>query len=189
MCEEKLGGNVVTFYNQNSIKDKLRARHFYSNCLIFEHLCFEPTGSSLYFEQQNQVIKVCSECIINENLNFELVSKIQEYALQFLEEFKEVSVVGDFSSYRNVLNDFLDWPEGKVALVIGNLYDDDIDGSKKLLDLVDKDVNYNFFTLLRRVRKEKWRSGYIAAAGYPKHYLVMYNCIQVLLDFKNRLTL
>lgn len=188
-CKQHLGERVYSFFDRKGIVQKIRARHFASNCLIFEHLCFEPVGSSVCLKKQNDKIVVLSEELINEQKNFDIVSKIQEYALQFIKDFKDIATIGDYKAYEYKIDELFDWPLMEDARIIANLYDDDVDGSKMLIDLSDSNIRYSLLKLLKRVKKEKWRSGYIAASNYPKSYLTLMNILQIILDFKNRFSI
>lgn len=186
-CYDRLGKeSVKAWLTDESFSSKYRSNRFASNCLLFEHLLFEPVGTALYLEQNGDgSIGVIHKDVVMEDNNFSKVKQIQEYACKFCRDFNDVAVHYNNKSFVGLIYKLLYTPRYEDAKLIAGLYDDDdVQGSKKILEPEQEKLG-SFLKVVKRARTTSWRAGYIEISNYPEKYLRDFNAIQKVLDVRN----
>src|SRR5574344_132178 len=146
-CEKLLGSHCEAWLKNSNISHYEEFR-FRSLSVIFEHLCFEPKGTSLYlYENEKSDACVFCEKPRREIENFKIVAEIQEAALDFIRDLsKYISIIHSYSGLNQFLS-FLQKPFDSDARLICNLWDDDIEGDRLITDLSipfeRKNLKYN----------------------------------------------
>ena len=133
-CEQLLKGKCRAWLTESSVSEFSKTR-FYSNCLLLEHLMFEPNGTSIRFYRHGNKVEVLCESPRTEQKDFEKIANIQKYALEFVADYTthigiSLNMVG-FYGYFNMLCN----PLYEDAALLGHLNDDDIDGDKEISDI------------------------------------------------------
>ena len=159
-CKKEFGDNVQTFFND--IEDvRLDSFMFMRYCLVFEHLLFEPCGSAkqLYRDKNNRV-KVQMGKWGYESLNSDVVSTIQNYAIQFIMAFKETYDICIREIAKRQLLSFLSFPIREDAITISKLWDVDTDGVKPLNNLSSK---FSYSLIYKKIPTGiMWPEGFIS---------------------------
>lgn len=101
---------------------------------MLEHLLFEPTGTSLIFEKKDNCILTLQKKQNKEQLNYEVVNKIQRCALQYAEDEQVNKWFYNNKYIYNILFELGNEPFFKDAELIGKLYDDNERGSENLIN-------------------------------------------------------
>lgn len=186
-CYERLGKDrVKAWLTDESFSSKYRSNRFASNCLLFEHLLFEPAGTALFLERKaDDSIGVIHKGVVNEDKNFSKIKQIQEYACNFCRDFNDVAVQYSNKSFVGLIYKLFYTPRHEDAELIAGLYDDDdVQGSKKIVEPENEKVE-SFIGVVKKARSTAWRPGYIEISNYPKKYLKRLNAIQKVFDIRN----
>ena len=172
-CLKRLGNRCRAWITENDIPF-FRSYIFETNCILLEHLLFEPKGTAFSFITSSSPVEVICEQPRMETKNFEFIKGIQKNAKQFIIDYRN-NVDLDFcmSSFNCLLN-LMQHPLSEDALILSNLYDDDINGDKVINDLNEK---LSFIQILSGKTTDKilWKEGYIKAKNMPSFYLYLYN--------------
>lgn len=109
----------------------------FNHCaLLLEHLMFEPSGTARYFVKTDENIKVFCEDIGDEASNTSTISEIQRHALEFIKEFQNsVYMPMGVRAFYIFLNLFMR-PNREDAFLLGNLYDVDVNETKRVSDVI-----------------------------------------------------
>lgn len=172
-CLKRLGNRCRAWITENDIPF-FRSYIFETNCILLEHLLFEPKGTAFSFITSSSPVEVICEQPRMETKNFEFIKGIQKNAKQFIIDYRN-NVDLDFcmSSFNCLLN-LMQHPLSEDALILSNLYDDDINGDKVINDLNEK---LSFIQILSGKTSNKilWKEGYIEAKNMPSFYLYLHN--------------
>lgn len=180
ICEKQLCGRCKAWINECR-KASYTTYLFFANAIVFEHLLFEPQGTALRFvKNDNEPVNVIYEQSRTERRNDHKILNIQQYAIQFIEDYSDnmcfdLEGMG-YDLYMNLLKK----PLKKEALYIGTLWDDDFDGDHQLIE-----CTYQKGHLLSQIRKlyhqKGWFEGLVAITDMPK---VVYEIVYILRVFK-----
>ena len=165
-CMSLLNNRCRAWLSESSLSSYIIDK-FLSYCLIFEHMLFEPCGTSLYLEKINNHISVVCEKTRTEQKDFDKINLIQHYAMDFvksnIDNIQMNLAMEPFKAWVELLAN----PYLEDAELICNLNDDDIDGDK-----VISDVNIPFkrkFLLFKDIPKSiLWVEGYFKIIGISK---------------------
>ena len=128
--------------------------------IVLEHLMFEMTGTAQYLYTEGDEVKVKYEIDDVEKKNEEIIRPIQEYALQFIREWKKQGFSDILEEGTGLFQyiEFLLKPMKEDALLVGNIIDSDYDGVHKLFDVkANEKLTY---TEAKNYEKIKWQHGY-----------------------------
>lgn len=132
-CEKKLGENCKAWITDSNVSG-FYTTNFNRYALMLEHLLFEPTGTSLIFEKKDNCILTLQKKQNKEQLNYEVVNKIQRCALQYAEDEQVNKWFYNNKYIYNILFELGNEPFFKDAELIGKLYDDNERGSENLIN-------------------------------------------------------
>lgn len=164
-CQSELKGRYATYFDSIVTTDYQKCE-FERNCLIFEHLLFEPTGTSLSFYMRDKVVAVSKKILGKECYNYNFVRKVKQSTLAFIEAYKyHIPLPCKGIGIKRFLN-LIHYPSKELAETLCELWDEDIDGEKKLADKsVPLKFNYLFF---KNVPKSIiWIEGYLSLKQVP----------------------
>lgn len=166
-CCEVLGDRSISWISKSQLP-RYYTMQFNHYALLLEHLLFESSGTAKCFwmDEENFVNVEC-ETQGKEEDNNQSVQKIQEYALEYIKEYSEV-----FPLYMGnyIINFFVDLyrePEFRVASMLGELWDCDYSGDKRIIDAMD------------------WTQARIVIEGKNKRALFIYN-LKEIIDCKKK---
>ena len=173
-CVERLENRCKAWLSEK-IKTKKYEYDFERMSLVFEHLLFEPTGTSLYFYRgEDGKVSVYNEPQRKEINNNQVINLIQREALKCIDYLIAAHVVeSDDWSIRNYIK-FINYPDQKSAMLLCDLYDDDADGDYKIAD--DK-ISYSISIILGKDISDsiKWPEGFLKAKGRNNFILALYH--------------
>lgn len=167
----------------NNLKGKFRAwinescdKHIVGKnfpVLIFEHLLFEANGTSKYFELVNGKENVKCDIPRNEKYNFSKIKRIQNHALNFVSYHNnhlnlDLRYVGYYMLCKLGHNPYVN-----DAILVGNLWDDDIEADKKI-------TNFHYQISLAKIFKKTgigWVEGFSKISYFPLYYRLL-RCIK-----------
>ena len=96
---------------------------FQVNCLLLEHLLFEPSGTSLYFKASESNVDVVCEQPRSERNNFQFIESLQSMALQFIKDYRNnLNLNLKMHSYHIYLNSIIMVTSGTKWLDVGDAY-------------------------------------------------------------------
>ncbi len=182
-CIQRLGKRCRAWITENNITH-LSSYLFQINCLLLEHLLFEPAGTSLYFTKSNSSVEAVCEQPRSEKNNFHFIESVQSIALQFIKDYlNNLNLNLGMQSYHNYLNS-IKHPHKEDALVLCNLNDDDINGDKFLSDC---SLNLSIKQIIKgRIPEQiQWVEGYLAAKNLPAIYYFTYHLRMMLRCYRD----
>ena len=157
-CEELLKGKCRAWLTESSVSEFSKTR-FHSNCLLLEHLMFEPNGTSIRLYRHENKIEVLCGAPRTEQKDWGKIANIQKYALEFVNDYtNHVGISLDMAGFYGYFN-MLCHPLYDDAVLLGHLNDDDMDGDKTISNirfpfrfkyLFSKDIPFDI----------TWREGY-----------------------------
>ncbi len=172
-CQRLLGDRCDAWLSQSDIS-KFAIECFWVNSLLFEHLLFEPCGTSINLYQEiDSDIRIKCESPRVEQKNFETISLIQGYALDFASLYKDnidipLGYQCFYPYYAMLLN-----PLYEDAFLLCNLYDDDVDGDKKISD-VNVPLKFQYIFNIGIPFEITWKIGYFVLKKVPKLLIYLY---------------
>lgn len=165
-CDKLLGNGCRAWLTESKSISEFQKSHFHYNCLLLEHLMFEPQGTALFFVIRNGKIDVCCQIPRTEQMDFKKISSIQKSGLHFTRNYiTHINLPLDIEGFYNYFN-MLCHPNYDDAFLLCNLNDDDSDGDKKISDpevpfkwqyLLSKNVPFHI----------TWREGYFKLKRIP----------------------
>ena len=182
-CRQRLGERCRAWITDEKLPSyyTMSFNHF---ALLFEHLMFEASGTALCFERTQNGVAVICEQQRKEKENNEVVNRVQKYAIQFVREYSQMcpGEVGDKAV--RFLMQLVRYPFYEDAVLIGNLYDDDVTKDARLVDVsIDKGLS-----LKDKVRTSKdynyvkWQQGYLTMVNVPSKIILCINLEVTLKD-------
>lgn len=181
-CIERLGDRCYSWIESR------RMPSFYNEiirlyCLIQEHLMFESCGTSVCLKRKDSVVYAVTEEQKGEIENNFVIDSLHNQVCKIVKTYKNQIVPYDgmrqFSQF--VLN-----PSYSDALMVGNLYDDDYDGTKKIND-EDGQLTASFVFRRHLPSSLRWPQGFLCANKCNKLYLYALNARVLLKYYINRL--
>lgn len=167
-CEKKLGDKVAAWLTVDSLPVSI-IEEFKSECILFEHLMFENVGTANSLSIVDGKVLVELDDIGKEKENTELISNIQEEALQLFDLYEKYGYVPIGYDAVDLYLQFKKNPFPEDLKAISMLYDRDFDGEKKLVENVEFRYKYllrsRYFPpnllwingyLIQKERKDKW---------------------------------
>lgn len=167
-CEKKLGDKVAAWLTVDSLPVSI-IEEFKSECILFEHLMFENVGTANSLSIVDGKVLVELDDIGKEKENTELISNIQEEALQLFDLYEKYGYVPIGYDSIDLYLQFKKNPFPEDLKAISMLYDRDFDGEKKLVENVGFRYKYLFRSrdippnilwfngyLTQKERKDKW---------------------------------
>ena len=158
-CLQELGSSVRVWLEDIEATN-YEKQMFAQYSIVLEHILFEITGTAQYLYEEDDIVKVKCEPDGIEAKNAEVIRPIQEYALQFVRDWREYGVpnIVEVGTGFHRYMEFLLNPKQEDALLIGSIIDSDYDGVHKLFD-----VNENeklTYSEAKNYKKIKWQHGY-----------------------------
>lgn len=180
-CKELLKNQVSVW-----IDDK-KMPHYYNEvirlyCLVLEHLLFEPTGTSQYLYESNNTVEVKTENQRLETFNNKIIEKIQQFVILSIRNNMglEMPNKGMHAFARAILT-----PSKNVAKIIGNIYDDDYNGDKRINEC--DNITNGWFVLKKHIPSNiVWPQGVIVSKGLGNIFLLIINVRFLLKYFFSR---
>ena len=181
-CKTNVGNRYSVYFDSIKISSYQKSE-FYRNCLIFEHLLFEPSGTSLHFFEENGTVVVAKNKQTRETLNYPYVDEVQKYTLLFINAYKNHIPLSCSGLGINRLLNFFHYPQVDNAEPICQLWDEDADGSNKIADSkIALKWNYKIF---KNVPKSIiWIEGYLSLKGVKPFWLKLIQLKLKLLYYK-----
>lgn len=173
-CNALLGSKCRAWLTENKSISEFQKSHFHYNCLLLEHLMFEPQGTSLFLETQNGKVDVYCEPPRTEQKDFEKIASIQKSGLQFTKDYithinLHLNTEGFYNYYHMLCHPYYD-----DAHILCHLNDDDSDGDKEISNLeipfkwkylLSKDIPFDI----------TWREGYFKLKRIPEWGINVYH--------------
>lgn len=158
-CLQELGSSVRVWLEDIEATN-YEKQMFAQYSIVLEHILFEITGTAQYLYEEDDIVKVKCEPDGIEAKNAEVIRPIQEYALQFVRDWREYGVpnIVEVGTGFHRYMEFLLNPKQEDVLLIGSIIDSDYDGVHKLFD-----VNENeklTYSEAKNYKKIKWQHGY-----------------------------
>lgn len=173
ICIKRLGKRSRAWITENNISH-FSSYIFQVNCLLLEHLLFEPSGTSLYFKASESNVDVVCEQPRSERNNFQFIESLQSMALQFIKDYRNnLNLNLKMHSYHIYLNS-ITFPIKEDALILCHLNDDDINGDKFLSDC-SIPLSYKQIITGRIPDQIQWVEGYLSAKNFPTIYYLIYH--------------
>lgn len=171
-CQERLGNRFKAFFSQ-AIFPRMYRYYAINYCFLLEHLMFESVGTAFYLRKCGNTISVLNDKRHYEQLNDEFIQATQYEALQFCEDYKErlqfrLNGIGASLFFSMCVEPFKE-----DALALGNLWDDDIEDDKQI---IDKNMAFSYKYLLGKQIPNSilWSNGFLVANGCTKKELSIY---------------
>ena len=135
-CLQELGSSVRVWLEDIEATN-YEKQMFAQYSIVLEHILFEITGTAQYLYEEDDIVKVKCEPDGIEAKNAEVIRPIQEYALQFVRDWREYGVpnIVEVGTGFHRYMEFLLNPKQEDALLIGSIIDSDYDGVHKLFDV------------------------------------------------------
>lgn len=172
-CIKRLGNRSRAWITENGISH-YKSFLFAEGCILLEHLLFEPIGTSLCFDGEASNPQVVCEKPCMEIENFSFIKEVQNYALQFIEEYRnnfEMNLKMDgFFSWMHLLQN----PTKEDAKILCHLYDDE-EGKGRFLSDISLPFSLLQILMGKFDNRIMWREGYIKAKQKPSLYIGLYN--------------
>lgn len=185
-CQSSLGKRYRTWISSSSDKS-LRSYLFERGSLVFEHLLFEPNGTSLKLirNDEGMAAVVCEEPR-GERKDFERIKTVQDGIADFV-LVKKNNIQADIGeeSIQYFIN-LIQKPERQDAIVLGSLYDDDVDGDRHIIDF---EMPFHFSYLYKNdiYNKISWIQGYLRGRDEVDLYRIIFNVRLWMTDFIHKI--
>ena len=173
-CLKDLDGRVSVFWgNGNDFQST--ASFFRGNCLIFEHFLFEPCGTALNFYRINSKgVGVNLKNAPIESMDRDVIDRIQKYVLLFARDYNShISLDLDHTS-KKMMNKLLSNPYKKDASLIGNLWDEDVEGNRQLCNF-EKPLPRKNILFHHLSPDYGWDVGCFVQKGMPEWFLKIWH--------------
>lgn len=162
-CINRLKERCVGFVTNAQMP--LFVKELIAGCsLIMEHFMFEHNGTALFYQEKSDgnVDAVC-EYPRHEQLDYHSIDILQKSVLQFIKDARESLLVplkgwGFYSFYYLLRKPILE-----DAMFIGNLWDDDDDGDRHILNTGKSHQSY--LSILKFERRNDWPIGDLVCQG------------------------
>ncbi len=185
-CINRLGDRSLAWLSSNE-KHKKYVHLFKEHALLFEHLLFEPTGTAekLYYNSDGTVRVFCDSQRM-ELYNNDIIFAVQDAVIRFTEWMStNIDITIGINSFKNFIS-MIEYPEYKIAELICNLYDDDIENDRKLADPTIP--YYSKYLLMKDIPHTiKWIQGYLVLNSKGRIALTIYNCRREFRELRNAL--
>lgn len=167
--------NSYSSWIQNGLPDSLQAYLFERGSLIFEHLLFEPNGTSrtLFRNEEGCAEVQCEPPRLEEN-DFAKIAEFQSGMEKFIELARDnVNFNTGCDSIKYFVN-VVQNPEFDDALMLGNLFDDDDYADRRIVDF---EIPFNKSIIYRNNVYEEisWIQGYMKGKRVPGIYIKIFN--------------
>lgn len=173
-CDVLLGNKCRAWLTENKSISEFKKSYFHHNCLLLEHLMFEPQGTSLFLATKNGKVDVCCETPRTEQKDFEKIASIQKSGLLFTKDYithinLQLNTEGFYNYYHMLCHPYYD-----DAHILCHLNDDDSDGDKEISNLeipfkwkylLSKDIPFDI----------TWREGYFKLKRIPEWGINVYH--------------
>ena len=165
LLSDRSAGWINDFY-----KPSYKTAKFGRNSLLLEHMLFEPQGTAVSFIKSNSgEIDALCEQPRKEIENIDVIASIQEAALLFIQEYKDcLPIAVGKLGYERYLR-FLLFPRKEEAMLLCNLWDDDVEEDKQLVNITEAFRKKNCL-LIGMPKNAGWFEGWFAVAGIANIY-------------------
>lgn len=182
-CLQKLDNRYTTYFNSLELTYYSK-NEFYRNCLLFEHLLFEPIGSASSFEINGGVINIVNKLQFNEVYNNAFVEELQRHTISFIDVYKNhVPLICRGLGVKRFL-DFIHFPDYKNAKPLCDLWDEDADGARKIADSTIP-LQLSYIVLKKIPNTIIWIEGYLSTKGVSKIWLLLTQIRLALIYYRN----
>ncbi|MBV3843216.1 HAD-IA family hydrolase [Bacteroides eggerthii] len=172
-CERLLGDRCRAWLTENKRITRFSKMRFYSNCLLMEHLMFEPQGTSLYLCKKNSAVEVCCETPRTEKSDYARIAKIQQYALCFVKDYlNHICLPLEMAGF-DIFYRMLCYPLYDDALLLCHLNDDDFGGDKKIANM-KRPFHYKYLFSKDLPSDISWKEGYFTLKGLSQWSISLY---------------
>ena len=168
-CDNRLGKNVDAFITEERFPLYYQF-YFRHRCLILEHMLFEPSGTARKFEFVNGSISVVCDSPINEQNDFKKISQLQNYSIGFIRDYSQNIEMPLNKMGVDSLISFLKYPIKEDAIFISELWDDDVEGSRKICAA---DIPFSITNICMKNIPQGvgWVEGFLSSHGVTKALL------------------
>ena len=146
-CKSVLGERALSMISFN-YKNMVLTNLLHRNSLVLEHLFFEPSGTALHFMKGEKGIEPFCDTRRKEELNDPFIVEVQKNAIQFIRDCKKYGLPSLGMDGILPFIGFLSNPQKVDAIKICNIYNDDVEGDRKLVDtdlsLEEKYLNHDY---------------------------------------------
>lgn len=171
-CVEKLGNRCSGFISEMNaplyVKELIAG-----SSLIMEHLLFEHTGTALTYKKNTEglIYAVC-EKPRKEILDYPALSILQNSAIKFIKDANKSLLLpldkfGYFSFYNLLRN-----PKNRELSFICNLWDDDDDGDRHIVNTNSSNVDIK--AVFQFLYRNDWPIGYMKFHNVPKFIIWLF---------------
>ena len=182
-CKLNLVDRYSTYFNSFSITH-FQKNEFIRNSLIFEHLLFEPIGTSIFFKEGSNGIDVCKKELTKEKENFDTIRDVQQFTLLFVETYKKhVPLPCGVIGVKRILN-FVQHPSYNLAKPISRLWDEDADGNKMFADN-HIPIKWNYKIYRKVPSSILWLEGYLSLKKVNAIWFKLIHLKMALVFYKN----
>lgn len=127
---KKIGSRCSVWFDNKC--SQFEKRLFYRNCLIFEHLLFENSGTAVSLEKTENGVSVNCEKYEKEISNTEIINNVAQNALKFVNEYRSGLQIGQSAKLNlRALSWFYQYPKKEDVLLIEKLVDYDYHSNGK----------------------------------------------------------
>lgn len=181
VCKMRLQNRCCSYLEDKGISGFLQSE-FQRFCLVFEHLLFEPAATAKCFAEHMGKIIVKHLEIGKETQNLNIVKKIQDYTVKFVQDYMN-SVPLSLNTipiyiYFNLMHN----PFFEDAKLIGALYDKDIYGTNRLVPNIPYKWQYDMAVGLPQ--SVQWIEGFLRVHGRPFTKLIKYRMYETYIRHK-----
>lgn len=185
-CKKLLKDRYSSFLQEQNVSNFNRFL-FKTKSLVLEHLLFKKEGTALkFYSNEFNIAAVSTATIRKEKDNYNIVSSIQDGAIQFITSFSMSCPISLDNVLLNPFFKLLKKPSQENAKLIGNLYDDDMDGDKKIVD-DSVPFSWKFINLVNIPNNINWMEGYLRQKKYHKITIFLYHLRLILTFYKHNL--
>lgn len=174
-CIQRLGDRCEAWLSYFDLSG-YKVSRFISLSLILEHFMFEPQGTARFFSmsENKEIVPIC-EKPRTEVRDFEKIARLQEYACQFIREYKanmNQSLAGiGLQRYFN----FLFHPTSADAMFVCHLWDDDIEEDKQITDC-SHSFKLKYCLLKDLPQNTMWIEGWYSVIGVNYFFRKITKC-------------
>lgn len=159
-CKQNLGDRYSTYFDSLQITQFDKCE-FTRNCLLFEHLLFEPIGTSLFFYLEGDHCFIKYKEQNQEWLNYAFVNEVQRFTLLFIDVYKNhIALPCNSIGIKRYLN-YVYYPAIEKIVPVCSLWDEDSDCNRMIADL-NIPLKWYYRVLRNIPRSIIWIEGYLA---------------------------
>lgn len=173
LCETRLGPRSRSFIAELG-KPFYYYNDFVRSCFVLEHLLFEPVGTTLRLTLNAEgAIVPENESQRRERENVPVIDELQRQALQFIDDYRNNLNLPLRGIGAELFRSMFMMPQLNDAQLIGNLYDDDTSGDKKI-GLPEKPFRWKQIMDID-IKDVLWAEAFFRMHGVPAICIYLYH--------------